>query len=140
MADLSNRELAVMRVLWQRGPMTARGVQQALPLRLDNSTVRTFLRILERKGHITHDKRGRSFVFQARTDYDQATRRAVDLLLDGFFDGSLDALLEWSHAVPPPARRRRRRTRAGTEDTPIDDSPRERPQVEASPREEPWLL
>ena len=140
MADLSDRELAIMRVLWQHGPMTARRIQQALPGRLDNSTIRTFLRILERKGHITHDKRGRSFVFRARTDHDQATRQSVDLLLDRFFDGSLDALLEWSNAVPPPTRRRRGQTPARAKDRPIGDSPRERPQVEESPREAPWLL
>ena len=130
MSDLSDREFEIMQALWQGGPLTARQVQQALPGRPDNSTVRTFLRILERKGHITHRKRGRAFVYSARTSRDRVARQAVDLLVDRFFDGSRSALLAWAGRP----RRRARRT-----------VPAARPPVEETRREEGigddvWLL
>ncbi len=140
MPELSERELAIMQALWHQGPMTAQQVRRALRIRLDDSTVRTFLRILERKRHVTHNKRGRSFVFEARTAHDQAARQAVDLLLNRFFNGSLEALLEWSEATPPPTRRGRRRTPARAKERPAEKPPPKRPKVEPSFREEPWLL
>ncbi len=126
---LSDRELTIMHVLWREGPKTAQQIQRALSGRLDNSTVRTFLRILERKGHVTHAKRGRAFVFEPTTTRDQAVRLAVDRLLKQFFDGSREALRAWLRPVPPRPKRPIRPRRAKVEvPQPADD------------RDEPWLL
>ncbi len=75
--------------------MAADEIRSDLPGRPDNSTVRTFLRILESKGHVVHDRRGRRFVFRAVTSRDQALRTAVAVLEDRFFDGSRQGLTDW---------------------------------------------
>jgi predicted transcriptional regulator len=51
------------------------------------------LRILERKGHVTHEKDGRAFVFVPLMDHGQARRRAVRQLLTRFFDDSAELLV-----------------------------------------------
>ncbi|MBN1346525.1 MAG: BlaI/MecI/CopY family transcriptional regulator [Phycisphaerae bacterium] len=142
MVDLSDRELLIMQALWRDGPMTAQGIQNALPARLDNSTVRTFLRILEAKGHVAHDRRGRAFVFRARTPRDRVVRKAVDQLLTHFFDGSIENLIRWTGASRPSSTRRPK-TRGPA---PPSAAPAESPHVveespsPTSPDGESWLL
>lgn len=133
--ELTDREVAIMQVLWDGGPQTAAQIQRVLPERQDNSSVRTFLRILERKGHVTHRKQGRAFVYRARTRYDQAVRGEVDRLVGRFFDGSMAALREWVGITP--ARRRRPAARAPTDAGEPDDKPTE---IEDPHADNVWLL
>lgn len=146
MPHLSGRELAIMRVLWRDGPMTAQQIRAAMAPRPDNSTVRTFLRILERKGHVRHVKQGRAFLFRASTTYKQASREAVDRLVDGFFDGSLDALVEWTGVTPRRGRRKKRlRQRSRMPRSPGQPEPETVSEPAdaidaAEPEDAPWLL
>jgi len=133
--ELTDREVAIMRILWNGGPQTASQIQRALPERQDNSSVRTFLRILEGKAHVTHRKRGRAFVYRARTRYDQAVRGEVDRLVGRFFDGSMAALREWVGASPK--RRRRPAARRRVESPDRDEKPTE---IEDPHADTVWLL
>ena len=62
---LTEAELRLMNVLWKRGESTVAEVVKALPKRLSlaYSSVLTTLRILERKGFVSHKKQGRAFVY-----------------------------------------------------------------------------
>jgi BlaI family penicillinase repressor len=51
------------------------------------------LRILERKRYVRHRIEGRSFVYRALVDDEAASERAVDDLVDRFFDRSEGALV-----------------------------------------------
>jgi predicted transcriptional regulator len=95
MAELTDCERVIMQALWRNGAMTAQAIEQATSNRFANSTVRTFLRILERKGHVAHRKKSRSFVYEPLTTRQQATREAFRSMLDRFFDGSTDSLRAW---------------------------------------------
>jgi predicted transcriptional regulator len=79
-----------MQILWDRGPATVGEVVSALPRRLPlaYNTVLTTLRILEQKGYVTHEKRGRAHVYAPLVDRHSAQRSAVRHLLRRFFDGS----------------------------------------------------
>jgi BlaI family penicillinase repressor len=101
--QLSQRELGIMRAMWRGGPMTAHRLRTVLPNRPDNSTVRTFLRILEAKGHVQHSKRGREFVYAPITSREQAMRQAVSWVAESFFDGSLEALAAWAGGTGMPS-------------------------------------
>lgn len=135
MTELTDRELTIMRALWADGPMTAQEIGAALPGRPDNSTVRTFLRILEQKGHIAHSKRGRQFVFRAKTSHDQAARQALGALLDGYFGGSFQALLQWKGPGKPTIKRRPRKSAPRVEKSPPAAPPPNEPESQ-----ETWLL
>ena len=69
---------------------TATHVLQALPDPLSRNAVRTFLRILEDKGHLTHRKQGREYVFKPVRPRKRAGRSALHRVLKTFFDGSLE--------------------------------------------------
>ena len=55
---LSRRERQIMDMVYARGQASVTEVWQDMPDRLDRSTVRTMLRILEGKGHLKHKKHG----------------------------------------------------------------------------------
>ena len=89
-----------MDVIYSRGPTTAAEVQAALPDAPSYSTVRTLLRILEEKGHLTHSVDGPRYVFSPVVPRDTARASALRGLVRTFFDGSpgsaVAALLDMS--------------------------------------------
>ena len=92
---LTDGELRLMQVLWDRGRATVGEVVEGLtgPRKPAYNTVLTLLRILEQKGYVKHDKSGRAFVYEPILDRSQARRRAVHHLLTRFFDDSPAALV-----------------------------------------------
>jgi BlaI family transcriptional regulator, penicillinase repressor len=89
-ATLTDGELRLMRVLWDKGEGTVGEVVTALkdkPKPAYN-TVLTLLRILERKGYLTHRKDGRAFVFLPAVDRLHARQSALKAFVNRFFDGS----------------------------------------------------
>jgi predicted transcriptional regulator len=92
---LTDGELKLMRVLWRQGPSTVAAIVDAVA---DVSppaynTVQTMMRILERKGFVSHRKDGRAFVFAALVDETRARKRAISHVLDRFFDNSPGTLV-----------------------------------------------
>jgi BlaI family transcriptional regulator, penicillinase repressor len=90
---LTDRELDVMSVLWERGSGTVAEVRAALQDELAYTTVLTVLRILEAKGHVRHEGEGRAHRYFALVQERVARRGAVRQLLDRFFSGSPELLL-----------------------------------------------
>lgn len=90
---LTEREAQIMDVLWQRGEATADEVRAALPGEPHDSTVRTLLRVLESKGHVTHEARGKAYVYRARVPRARAQRTALRSVLARFFAGSAEDLV-----------------------------------------------
>ena len=82
-----------MRVLWARGEVTIGDVCDALAPPAARATVQTMLRILERKRYVKHRTDGRSFVYRALVDDVTASGRAVDNLVERFFERSEGALV-----------------------------------------------
>jgi hypothetical protein len=61
--ELSRRERQIMDILYRYGRAGASEVMKELPGNLNDSTVRTHLRILEEKGHIRHEEQGLRYVY-----------------------------------------------------------------------------
>jgi predicted transcriptional regulator len=87
---LTDGELRLMRVLWEKGEATVGEVVSALTDRPKPAynTVLTLLRILEKKGYVKHRKDGRAFIFMALIGRSDASRSALKTLLNRFFEGS----------------------------------------------------
>jgi predicted transcriptional regulator len=85
---LSRRERQIMDVIYERGQATAAEVAAALPEAPSNSAIRTFLRILEDKGHLRHVQDGPRYVFLPVVPRDRARKSAMRNLVRTFFDGS----------------------------------------------------
>ncbi|MEO8258345.1 MAG: BlaI/MecI/CopY family transcriptional regulator [Acidobacteriota bacterium] len=87
---LTDAELRVMRVLWDRQRATVAAVVDGLagtPTPAYN-TVLTILGILERKGYVTHEKDGRAFVYLPLVGRSEARQSALSQVLKRFFDDS----------------------------------------------------
>jgi len=95
--NLTEAELRLMDVIWEKGQATVGEVAEALPrdLGLAYNTVLTTLRILEEKGYLRHTKakEGRAFVYQALVGRDEASRSAVRYLVSRFFRNSPELLV-----------------------------------------------
>jgi predicted transcriptional regulator len=92
---LTEAELRLMDVLWQRGPSTVQEVQNALPesAPLAYNSVLTTIRILEKKGYLQHEKDGRAHVYRPLVERNEASRSEVRHLIKRFFKDSHEMLV-----------------------------------------------
>ena len=84
--SLSRRERQVLDVLHRLGQATAAEVRSALADPPSDSAVRTHLRILEDKGHITHEQDGPRYVYSPAVARDQAGKGALRHLVRTFYE------------------------------------------------------
>lgn len=94
--QLSDQQLAFMRVLWDLGEATAADVHEALTEQgqtLAPTTVATTLTRLEKRGLVGHRTRGRQYVYQALVNEHEARRTMLARLTDYFFGGDTEALV-----------------------------------------------
>jgi predicted transcriptional regulator len=95
--NLTEGELRLMDVIWEKGAATVAEVADALPkeLGLAYNTVLTTMRILEEKGYLTHTKseEGRAFRYSAVVGRDEAGRNALRYLVSRFFRNSPELLV-----------------------------------------------
>jgi predicted transcriptional regulator len=92
-AVLTEAELRLMDVLWDKGQATVAEVTAALPPPpIAYNSVLTTMRILEQKGYVAHEESGRAFLYRPLVARDWAAGRAVGHVLSRFFDNSAGAL------------------------------------------------
>jgi len=94
-ATLTEAELRIMQVLWDKGPATVQQVLEALPLEkpLAYNSVLTIIRILEKKGYVEHAQDGRAYVYHALLERKDATRSEIRHLVSRFFRDSHEDLV-----------------------------------------------
>lgn len=87
---LSGRQLAIMRVLWDRGEATVAEVQTGLDLErpLAYSTVATVMSRMERRGLVTHREEGRVFHFRPAVSEEGLGGSMIGELVERIFGGS----------------------------------------------------
>jgi predicted transcriptional regulator len=95
-------ELLCLRALWTLGEGNVKAVQQIVAdsRPLAYTTIMTVLDRLVRKGMLARRKVGRSFAYAPQATRDAARRTAVRELLDGYFDGSEEALIGFLQRRP----------------------------------------
>jgi predicted transcriptional regulator len=91
--SLSRRERQIMDALYRRGRATAAEVMEDLPGEPSYSTVRAQLRVLEDKGHVTHEEQGPRYVYAPAVSRLAARKSALRHLVQTFFDGSAENLV-----------------------------------------------
>lgn len=82
-----------MDVLWERAPATAEQVRAALPDEPHDSTVRTLLRVLESKGYVEHETRGKAYHYRSTVPRRRAQSAGVRSFLERLFGGSAESLV-----------------------------------------------
>jgi predicted transcriptional regulator len=91
---LTEVELELMEVLWEKGAATVGEIVEGLPEeRLAYSSVLTIMRILEQKGYVAHEKENRAYVYRPLVDRRQAQQNVLGYLLKRFFNNSPELLV-----------------------------------------------
>jgi len=92
----TDAELAILRVLWERGPSTVREVHEAQndrSRRTGYTSILKLLQIMLEKGLVERDESERSHVYRAHASEDATQRQLVGDLLDRAFGGSARKLI-----------------------------------------------
>jgi predicted transcriptional regulator len=86
----TDAELAILRVLWDRGPSTVRQVHDVLARdrQAAYTTALKLLQIMTEKGLVERDERDRTHIYRARVGEEQTQRQLVRDLADRAFGGS----------------------------------------------------
>ena len=93
---LTRQELAIMKIVWELGSASVKSVYSVLSKKKNTAytTVLTIMGILESKGVLTHTKSGRAFIYRPLLSRQQATQNQISDILDRFFDGNPQKLIE----------------------------------------------
>jgi predicted transcriptional regulator len=94
-ATLTEAELRIMEVLWQRNSASVQQVQESLPGKpvLAYNSVLTTIRILEKKGYLGHAKDGRAHIYSPLIQREDARRSEISHLVGRFFKNSHEQLV-----------------------------------------------
>jgi BlaI family transcriptional regulator, penicillinase repressor len=92
----TDAELAILRVLWERGPSTVRQVHEVIVARVRPTAYTTALKLLQimtEKGLVRRDDKDRSHIYMPRLSEEQTQRQLVRDLLERAFGGSASKLV-----------------------------------------------
>lgn len=92
---LTEAELRLMEVLWDKGSASVHQLLEALPEKpaLAYNSVLTTIRILEKKGYVQHIKDGRAHIYTPLVGREEATRFEIRNLVNRFFKSSHELLV-----------------------------------------------
>ena len=94
-------ELAILRVLWRRGPSTVKEVHEALAAPTAYTTTLKLLQIMTDKRLVLRDESQRAHRYRARLAEAQTEGQLVGDLLDRVFDGSASRLVQRALSARP---------------------------------------
>src|SRR5438067_10876747 len=89
----TDAELAILRVLWGRGPSTVREVAEVMGRESGYTTVLKLLQIMTEKGLVRRDESARTHVYTAACSQDHTERQLVTDLMNRVFGGSAAKLV-----------------------------------------------
>jgi predicted transcriptional regulator len=92
---MTERQFAVLRVLWEHGPLTVRGLMEHLPRGEGQpyTTVLGMLQAMEKAGLIDHAKDGLTHCYRPTVSRQEATGNLLSDFLARFFHGSAEQLI-----------------------------------------------
>jgi predicted transcriptional regulator len=92
---ITERQFAVLRVLWEHGPLSVRGLMEHLPRgdRQPYTTVLGLLQSMEKAGLVDHEKRGLTHLYRPTLSRREATGSLLSDFLAKFFHGSAEQLI-----------------------------------------------
>jgi predicted transcriptional regulator len=92
---LTEQELEIMKVVWEKQSATVREVYEALRERksVAYTTVMTMMNILENKGHLVKRAEGRAYLYEPAQERTEVISGMVQDFVDRVFDGAAQSLL-----------------------------------------------
>ncbi len=84
----TDAELAILRVLWTRGPSTVRQIAEVMDREAGYTTILKLLQIMTEKGLVVRDESQRAHVYEASHSQQRMQRHIVADLVERAFGGS----------------------------------------------------
>lgn len=91
--EFSDRELDVMKILWNKGSCTVREARQEIDEELAYTTVLSVFQTLENKGHVGHEEEGKAYRYYPQVSREEAQKNAIGRVVERLFSGSPKAAL-----------------------------------------------
>jgi BlaI family penicillinase repressor len=93
---LTEQELEIMKVVWERDSTTVRDVYETLRAQrqIAYTTVMTMMRILERKGHLKVSRADRAYVYRPARPRQRVLGEMVREFVDRVFGGAAEPLVQ----------------------------------------------
>jgi predicted transcriptional regulator len=100
---LSKRERQILDVVYRLGAASAADIVAGIPDEANDASIRKLVRVLEEKGYLAHERRGQHHVYRPTIPHREASRSALEHVIDVFFEGSAHKAVS---ALVDPAQRR----------------------------------
>ncbi len=120
---LSEMEWEILKPLWEKGPMAARDIYREVPESYNwaYKTVKTMLSRLVKKGAITYDQIGNSYLYRAAYSRGEMTRAATKSFVQRVFGGAIHPFIAYfAESASPDELRRLKRELAKMEKEKLD--------------------
>ena len=108
----TERELAILKVLWDRGPSSVHEVHDALDRSVGYTGILKLLQVMTGKRLVRRDEAGRAHLYQAAEPREKTEARLVRRLADGAFGGSTASLVVRALSIKRASPEELRRIRA----------------------------
>ncbi len=94
--ELTKAELEIMQIIWAKGRVLVHDILDAMdePKPAYN-TVSTIVRILEKKGFVSHKAYGKTYEYFAVVEKEEYTRTYMNNVLKNFFNGSFSSMVNF---------------------------------------------
>lgn len=92
---MTDRQFAILRLLWERGPQTVRQLMEQLPRgeRQPYTTVLGMLQTMEKAGLVRHEEEGVTYRYEAAVSRQAALGTLLHDFVSRFFRGSAEDLV-----------------------------------------------
>jgi len=96
MKQLTKAEEQIIQIMWRLGKTTVKEIREQLPEpKPAINTVSTIVRILESKGFVNHEKKGRGYLYFPIVKKEDYTRHSLRKMINNYFDGSFKNLVSF---------------------------------------------
>jgi BlaI family penicillinase repressor len=96
MKQLTKAEEDIMQILWQLKKAKVRAIIQQLPEpKPAYNTVSTIVRILESKGFVDYEKKGKSHIYFPLVQQQEYSNQSINKLVDNYFHGSFKSMVSF---------------------------------------------
>ena len=89
----TDKELEIMQIVWELGEATTRQIQERLSGMRHYNSVLTIVRVLEKKGHLTHREDKKTYIYRATESRETSRSSVLGYLVKQVFGGSASSLV-----------------------------------------------
>lgn len=95
MKQLTRAEEEIMQILWKLKKANVAEIIEEMSEPKAYSTVSTFIRILETKEFVDHEKQGKGYNYFPVVEKETYSTQSMNLLMNNYFNGSCESMLSF---------------------------------------------